>query len=236
MNSKKMLINSFDIEVERKRIKNIHLSVYPPDARIHLSLPYYLSDVDAVAFITDKTEWLKKQIEVILSQERQPKREYVSGESYYLFGERLMLKVIALHTNTHKIEIKDGTIFLLCNKNATIEMKEYYIKKWYRQQLQNKLVPIVAKWQNIMKEDNVTWQIKQMKNYWGSCNIRRRNILFNLLLARVPVQYIEYVVVHELCHLKERLHNKIFKSYMDLYMPNWKAQKQGLNSFIALNL
>ena len=78
-----MEIDGIFIEIERKSIKNLHLSVYPPDARVHVSAPIYLDDNDIRSFVLSKWEWLEKQKERILSQERQSAREYVSGESYY---------------------------------------------------------------------------------------------------------------------------------------------------------
>jgi predicted metal-dependent hydrolase len=72
-----------------------------------------------------------------------------------------------------------------------------------------------------------------MKTLWGSCNIRRKGILFNLELAKKPLHCIEYIVVHELAHLIERSHNERFISILDINLPNWRAIKEQLNDFIV---
>ena len=81
-------VADIEIEVEPKTIKKLHLAVYPPDARVHISMPDYLADDDARNFVLQKLEWLRTQIEEVLAQPRQTKRQFVSGESHYLFGQR----------------------------------------------------------------------------------------------------------------------------------------------------
>ena len=72
-----------------------------------------------------------------------------------------------------------------------------------------------------------------MKTKWGSCSPEKRKILFNLELARVPLNCIEYVVVHELVHLKERHHDRHFKNLMTQYLPDWQNSKKQLNDFVV---
>lgn len=67
-----------------------------------------------------------------------------------------------------------------------------------------------------------------MKRIWGSCNIAKRALLFNLGLAKAPSEGIEYVVVHELLHLKARHHNEYFRDLLSLYLPNWQRAKASL--------
>ena len=88
-----MKVGDIDIQVERKDIKNTHLSVFPPDARVHISAPKYLSDYDILSYAVSKMGWIRKQRALILAQARQTQREYVSGENHYLFGTRYFLNV-----------------------------------------------------------------------------------------------------------------------------------------------
>ena len=99
-----MEIDGIFIEVERKNIKNLHLSVYPPDAKVHVSAPLYLDDNDIRSFVLSKWEWLEKQRERIFAQERQSEREYVSGESYYHLGAHYRLKVVEEPRCAHSIQ------------------------------------------------------------------------------------------------------------------------------------
>ena len=85
--------SSLVVSVERKAIKHTHLSVFPPDARVHVSAPLDLSEADLRSFLVSKVPWLRKQIAAVLAQPRQARREYESGEDVYLLGKRYRLSV-----------------------------------------------------------------------------------------------------------------------------------------------
>ena len=106
-------VADIEIEVERKSIKNLHLAVYPPDARVHISMPDYLADDDARNFVLQKLEWLRTQIEEVLAQPRQTKRQFVSGESHYLFGQRYQLIVEELPHYANNMELKGTNAYLV---------------------------------------------------------------------------------------------------------------------------
>lgn len=88
----------------------------------------------------------------------------------------------------------------------------------------------IKKWEKIMNVKVDSWYTRRMKTRWGSCNINRRRICVNLSLYRKEEIYLEYIIVHEMIHLKERYHNKRFYYYMDYYLPNWKELKKELQS------
>ena len=107
-----MKVAGIEIEVVRKKIKHTHLSVFPPDARVHVSAPDDLSDDDLKSFIVSKIPWIKRQIKIpwikrqikiVRSQPRQTRREYVSGENVYLLGKRYRLTV---KTSDNEVTVK----------------------------------------------------------------------------------------------------------------------------------
>ena len=229
-----MQIGEINIDIERKPIKHIHLAVYPPDARVHISAPQYLDDTDIEAFALQKLAWIEKQRVSILSQFRQTVRHYVSGESHYLFGQRLLLKVEEVRGCTPEVR-KCGEQLLLSVRPGTGEVRRAeLVTEWQRDKLRTYLTDAVTRWSRTMKEENVTWQIKQMRAEWGSCQQKKRNLLFNLELARVPLPCIDYVIVHELCHLLVDNHSRLFEKHMEQYLPNWRPLRQQLNDFIAV--
>lgn len=228
-----MEIDGLHIEVERKPIKHLHLSVYPPDGHVHLSMPKDLTDEDARLFIIAKWSWIKRQREDIENQPRQTLRQYISGENYYLFGERYMLNVKEIRI-TPQIKVKGNQLYMYVWPNSTHERREELMREWYRVRLQKLLSPMVDEWAERLDEKNFTWQVQKMLNRWGSCTVKSRFIRFNLDLARVPRQCIEYIVVHELTHLKVAKHNKMFEMLLDKRMPDWRKRREELNNFIAL--
>lgn len=231
-----MNIDGLEIEVERKPIKNMHLSVYPPDGRVHLSVPRYLSDGDILSFVASKWEWIQKHREDVINQARQTKREYVSGENHYLFGVRYRLLVINTTSGANGIEIQGDRLIMKSRQNSSVEKREEIMRWWYRGLLKQYLSELVKDWSAKLDEPNVTWEVKRMKREWGSCGAKKRALLFNLELARVPKRCIEYVVVHELTHLKVPNHSKVFQALMTQRMPDWRNRRHELNNFIALTI
>ena len=231
-----MQIAEFDIQVERKPIKNIHLSVYPPDARVHVSVPDYMREDDISMFLYSKLAWIRNQAENVRQQDRQDEREFVSGESHYLFGNRYLLKVIPTSAGRTGISKKVKYIEMYARPNATIDIKRSLLNEYYRQELHQVLDGMIIKWSRRMGEDTVsfTWSILHMQQQWGSCQTEKRKIFYNLILARVPLRCIEYVVVHELCHLKVHPHNRDYIALLNHYMPDWQLRKKELDAFIAL--
>lgn len=229
-----MQVADISIDIERKPIKHIHLAVYPPDARVHVSAPEYLNETDIEAFVLQKLAWIQRQREDILSQPRQTVRHYVSGESHYLFGHRLLLKVEEVRGCTPGVR-KVGDKLLLTVRPGTGEARRgELITEWQRENLRSYLSDAVAHWSKTMEEENVGWQVKQMRAEWGSCQQKKRTLLFNLELARVPMQYIDYVIVHELAHLVVSNHSRLFEKRMEQFLPNWRQLRQELNNFVAV--
>ena len=229
-----MNIDGLEIEVERTPIKNTHLSVYPPDGRVHLSVPDYLTEGDVRSYVISKWEWIRKQQDEIAAQARQTPREYVSGENHYYFGVRYRLRVSYITSGANSVEVRGDTMTMRVRKDSTVERRAELMTEWYREQLKEYIGPLVERWAEKLVERDVTWQIKSMKTLWGSCNARRRSLLFNLELARVPKECIEYVVVHELTHLKIQNHSKVFEFLLGQQIPNWKSLRKKLNEYVAM--
>ena len=231
-----MRISELDIEVEHKEIKNIHLAVYPPDGRVHISVPNYMKDDEVSMFLFTKLSWIRRQREEVLMQERQDEREYISGESHYLFGRRYLLKVRPTTSGRVFISKKVKYLEMYVRSDSSVARRKMIMEDFYRSELRPVLDSIVSKW-SIFLDENISsfeWSILLMQNQWGSCITASRKIQFNLLLARMPLRCIEYIVVHEMLHLKEHRHNKDFVTMLDNYLPDWQLRKKELDEFIAL--
>lgn len=222
-----IVIRGITVDVQKKNIKNIHLSVLPPDGKVRLSVPLNTKDNVIDAFIRTRISWIKEQQEIFQNQLRQTKREYVSGETVYLFGNQYFLKVI--HSNINEIKIDGKTILMGVRNNTTTESRERLMNEWYREllkpQIQKRVEELVKKTSKTPSD----WQIKLMKTKWGSCNNEDARLLFNLQLAKKPYECIDFVVTHEFCHLFDKTHGKIFIAKMDELLPNWRELKKELN-------
>lgn len=233
MNTKSSILQIQDLDVEtiKKNIKNIHLGVYPPNGRVRVAAPTNTSDDTIELLVLEKMSWIKKQQNKFIKQERQTKREYVSGESHYYLGKRYLLNVKETKDKP-RIEIKRAKhIDLYIKEGSTIEQRKHLMQEWYRQQLKKVIPRYIQKWQDKTGITINEWRVKQMKTKWGSCNRDAKRIWLNLELGKKPRECLEYIILHEMVHLLERNHNDQFIEYMNQFMPNWKFLKEKLNQF-----
>ena len=226
-------VNKFPVEVEWKPIKNIHLTVYPPNARVHVSAPKQMTEDAVRLFLISKLSWIQRQTETLQNQDRQTPREYVSGENHYFKGFRYRLNVIERDAPP-KVELQGRQyIKLYVRPQATLDKKAEVMREWYRQELKQVLAPMVEKWETILQVKASHWEIKQMKTLWGNCNAKTKRLIFNLELAKKPLHCIEYIVAHELAHLIERLHTNRFRALLDTHLLAWRQIKDELNEFVV---
>ena len=226
-----MTIDNISIEVEFKPIKNTHLAVYPPDGRVHVSAPDYLTEDDVRSYVVSKWDWVTRQRMDILEMPRQTERQYVSGESHYLFGTRYRLRVEPITTGSNEICIQGDIMTMKVRKDSN---RHTLMQEFYREHLKEALSKLLEKWSQELDIHDYSWQVKFMRTQWGSCTSKSRTLLFNLELARVPKECIEYVVVHEMTHLSVENHGKLFEALMSQRLPRWRTLRTQINSFIAL--
>lgn len=222
-----IVVSGLEIVIERKDIKNLHIGVYPPNGKIRVATPLKLNDESVRLAVISRLSWIKKQQQSFLNQPRQTKREMVSGESHYLFGKRYLLDI--KYENVKHIIVKKHTkLELFVKENTSKENRLKVLEKYYREKLSLELDNLILKWEEIIGVKINSWQIQKMKTKWGSCNIEKKKLIFNLELAKVPLDCIEYIVVHEIIHLLERHHNDNFKSILDKHINDWQSRKEKL--------
>jgi predicted metal-dependent hydrolase len=226
-----MEISGIKIEVIKKKIKNMHLSVLPPLGRVRISAPIGTNDETIKLFAIKKIGWIKKQIQKYKNQPRQSEREYVSGESHYLWGRRYRLE-LKYTKKANKVETKGSKLVLTVREASTQEQREKIMNEWYRAELKAKLPALIEKWEKIIGVNINDFGVKNMRTRWGTCNVKDKRIWINLQLAKKPVACLEYIVVHELVHLLEKNHTSVFIEYMDKFLPGWRVTKDELNGFI----
>lgn len=226
----KIVISDIEIEVNKKKIKNMYLSVLPPNGKVRISVPINTKDEAIQLIVITKIAWIKKKIDKFKNQQRQAEREYVSGESHYVWGRRYRMEI--RHNYANNVEIKGNKLILTVRKDTTTRQREKVMTEWYREQLKEKLPELVGKWEDIIGVRAESVRVKNMRTRWGTCNTKDKRLWINLQLAKKPLECLEYVVVHELVHLLERRHNSVFVGYMDQHLPDWRVTKEKLNSFI----
>lgn len=225
----RIAVGNIVVDVVRKDIKNIHLAVYPPTGRVRMAVPLQTNDDAIKMFALSKLGWIKRHQRNFEKQERVTQREYKQRESHYFGGRRYLLNIIETEAVPKVVVRSKKYIDLYVKPNTPTEKRHELLNKWYRSQLKKKIPLLISKWEKILGVQVNTWQIKQMKTKWGSCTIEKKHIWLNLELAKKPEHCLEYIIVHEMVHLRERHHNEKFVYYMDTYLPTWRQLKTELN-------
>ena len=216
------------IDVVKKDIKNIHLSVYPPVGRVRIAAPLRMDVAKIRVYAISKLDWVKKQQQKMRQQDRESPREYIDRESHFLWGRRYLLKVQEVDAPP-SVEVKHSALMLRVRPGADEGKRAEILEEWYRRQLRDAVPKLIAKWERALGVRVANLFVQRMRTKWGGCNVRSRNIRLNTELAKKPRECLEYILVHEMVHLLEPTHGQRFVALMDQFMPNWEFYRAVLN-------
>ena len=182
----KKKICDLEIDTVKKDIKNIHLGVYPPNGRVRIAAPTKTTDETLKVLVASKMPWINKQKAKFEKQERQTKREFVSGESHYFMGNRYLLNIVNTDSSP-KVEIKrKAHIDMYVKPGASREKRERIMDNFYRSELKKQIPLLSSKWEKITKIHVKEFRIKKMKTKWGTCSQKHQRVWINLELAKKP--------------------------------------------------
>jgi predicted metal-dependent hydrolase len=216
------------VDVVLKDIKNVHLSVHPPGGRVRVSAPERMSLDTIRLFVISKLEWIRQQQKKLREQERETPREYLDRESHYVWGRRYLLDVVQSEEPSGVL-LKPDRLVLTVPPGTKRAGKDALLAHWYREEIRARVPQLISKWEPTLGVRVKRVFIQQMKTKWGSCNPRAATIRLNTELALKPAECLEYIVLHEMIHLREPTHNSRFVALMDGFMPHWKVLRQKLN-------
>ena len=221
-------LGEITVDVVKKGIKNIHLSVHPPLGKVRISAPRRM-DLDNIrVFAITKLGWIKNQQDKLYKQARETPREYLNRESHYVWGKRYLL-TISESNQSPFVELKHNRMLLRIRPGTNENNKQAIVSEWYRAQIRQAVGPLLAKWEPLIGVKVQHFFVQRMKTKWGSCTPRARSIRLNTDLAKKPQECLEYIVVHEMVHLLEPTHNARFIALMDRLIPKWQFYRDVLN-------
>jgi predicted metal-dependent hydrolase len=235
MESTEIILGDVTVEVVRKRVKNINLTVQPPLGRVRISAPKRASLKTIREFAISKLDWIRLHQARMREQARQapparPRREfqYVDRERHDVWGKPCLLAV-SEREGLPSIDLNHDRLRLQVRPGASRESRRDMVENWYREQVQAAVPPLLERWEPRLGVKLERFQVRRMKTRWGSCTPAKRTIRLNTELATRRPELLEYIVVHELVHLVEPSHNARFYELMDLHLPGWKAHRDELN-------
>jgi predicted metal-dependent hydrolase len=202
-----------------------------PDIEVLVKAPQNTSIEKIKEKVNKKAPWIIKQQSYFLSfHPKTPARKYVSGETHLYLGRQYLLKVTK--SNKNEVKYKGRYIEVLTNKK---EKAKELTKQWYRQRAKIKFVeiaePLITKFKKYNVEPTVLY-IQDMPTRWGSCTPKGK-IILNPELIKAPRPCIEYVIIHELCHLLHHDHTRKFIDLQTREMPDWEKWKNKLERLLA---
>ncbi len=221
-------LGSITVDVVKKKVKHVHLSVHPPTGRVRIAAPERMKTDVIRMYAISKLDWIKRHQRKVAAQDRETPREYLERESHYVWGRRYLLKVEKA-PKAIAVELLHRSLVLKLPGDASIPRRQAALEKWYRQQTKDVAASMIEKWAGVMGVSVVKLRVQRMKTKWGSCNHRSGMIRLNSELAKKPPMCMEYVLVHELAHLIEPTHGKRFVKLMDETLPDWQRRRSMLN-------
>lgn len=222
------------IEVTRKAVRNVHLSVHPPDGRVTLVAPSETRLEVARAYAIAKLGWVRDQQAKLKAQARETPRQFVERESHYLWGRRYLLSVDEREAPPG-VKLDHTRIVLTVRPGADRAKRAEVVYAWHRKLLHEAIPPLIEKWESRLGVEVTGYYLQRMKTKWGSCNPMAGNIRLNTELVKKPKDLLDYVILHEMAHLIEATHSESFIAILDEHYPGWREARNELNALPLSN-
>ncbi len=210
------------VRIRRKRIRHGHVRVYG-NGEVSLSVPLALPPARLEEILEARWQWIEKQRALC-----RPPQTLSNGATLPFLGRNLSLCLME-RPGRATVAAHGDILFMHIRPGLDEAGKGKALAAWYKRRLEEVLGPLLSRWQQKMGVCAQSWAIRAMKSRWGSCRPLAAALCFSLELCKKPLECIEFVVVHELAHLRERGHGPRFQAILDAAMPDWKQRRKLLN-------
>ena len=211
--------------ITKKKIKNFIIRIYP-DLRIAVSVPLHAGSKDIENFIQSKKEWIETTLNKI--EMAKENKNNLKKNTIKILGKDVEKKII--ESDLERIRLTDTSVYIYSKNidNAEIDKKLF---EWKFEELKSILEEYLGKYTKLLNTNINYYQIKKLSSAWGIYHKRENYISFNFDLIEKDIKCIEYVVLHELCHIFYMNHQKDFWTLVEKYMPDYRIRRKNLKSF-----
>ena len=220
----------FDLQYSKR--KSLEIAVHP-DGSVVVKAPLGSDEILIQGFLYQRLRWIRRQLRYFAQFEpRTPERQFVGGESHLYLGKQYRLKIRPSDTDEVLLKRDFFHIQTVDDKPEHIAM---LLEEWYWSEAEVYFAQVFAEcWQLFEKRgvDKPALKIRKMKTLWGSFSVKR-GITLNLELIKAPRECIEYVAIHELCHLFHLNHGPEFYNLLEQFLPDWKKRKHRLETVLS---
>ena len=227
MSTKIVNVDGIPVTIQRKRIRNMHLYVKPPKGDVLVTAPIYLSEAEILAFVRSKLPWIRSNVDRMHRSPYTLDPQYVTGDILPLWGECRTLQV--QQGSRNRVTATEETMVLSLTGDSPLDTRKKLLREFYRSELKERTEILLPQWEQYTGLHCSSWTTRDMKSRWGTCDTRTNKITLNVRLAEHPVECLEYVILHELCHTVVPIHGPEFKALETKFMPDWKQVRDLLN-------
>ncbi len=221
-------LGEISIDLTRKAVKHVHLSVHPPEGRVSLVAPTGTRMEVARAYVVSKLAWIRAQQDRFAKQARELPRRFVDRETQYLWGRRYLLAVEHQDAKP-SVRLDHRRITLVVRPGSSEVLRARVMHDWHKSLLHEAVPRAITKWEPRLGVSVAHYFLQRMKTKWGSCNERAGTIRLNTELVKKPKDLLEYVIVHEMLHLIESTHSERFLALISKHYPTWREARAELN-------
>ncbi|MCY6355370.1 M48 family metallopeptidase [Clostridium sp. ZS2-4] len=225
---------AFDV-VYKKR-KTMAIAVEPPD-RIIVTAPVKTPEDLIISKVKNKANWIVQRLYSFKDMNYQKiNREFVNGESFMYLGRNYSLQ-IQIDSSIKKPEIKlyRGKFYVVDSTAAEVVIKEA-MEQWYREKALRKVKERIKYYQHMFSKKPLDIKVKEQKKRWGSCT-HNNELLFNWKIIMAPSYVLDYIIVHEMCHMCYKNHSQEFWNMVASILPDYEMRKEWLkNNGVKLDL
>ncbi len=222
-------LGDITVDLVRKKVRNVHLSVHPPEGRVTMVAPVSTRTEVARAYAISRLAWIRRQRSLLLAQARETPRQFRERESHELWGRRYLMTVVELDAKP-AVKLSHRRITLSVRPGHDLEKRAKVIHAWHKELMHAYVPQLIAKWEARLGVRVSGYFLQRMKTKWGSCNHLAGNIRLNTELVKKPKDLVEYVVLHEMLHLLEPTHSERFVSLLQRHWPQWRESRAELNA------
>lgn len=225
-----MIINGIDYKIDKGKRKNVYIAI--KDGRVIVKTPKYVSNKQIEYIVYKKKDWIYKNLEKYNEMMCKTHKKYINGEVFKILGENYILKIVFQNVVKSKIYIDSNELILILplKYENDINLESYIkkeIEKFYLEVSQNVLELMMKKVTNQVGLHPNKYRIRKLKSAWGSCSSTKNISIALKLIEHSPRAY-EYVVLHEVCHLRYMNHSREFWNMVEYYMKDYKEVQKEL--------
>ena len=222
-------IDGLCVIIVRKSIKNMHLRVLSPNGEIQITAPNRLSVSQIDRFVREKRGWIEARQQQLAERPAATNPAFADGQTVYLWGGSYTLRLEEASRGRSALQ-RGQEIVLSVHPEDDTSQRESLLNDFYREALSERIAARLPLWEARTGLHPSAWQIKNMKTRWGTCNTATKKIWLNLQLVKQPPVCLDYVIAHELTHLRYPGHGQDFQAFLTRAMPNWPEVRKALNN------